>query len=223
MTPAAITTYDIRVKVKDSKNKVVNKDFTVTVIDDGSLKNNSTLSAYSITLGGSVTVTAKALGGTAPYRYAVYYKKSTSSTYSAVQTYSTKKSITVTPATATTYDIRVKVKDSKNKVVNKDFTVTVKKAGTTPLANTSTLSAYSITLGDSITVKSSATGGTEPYKFHISYKKESSHTYSIVQDFASNKTVTIKPAAATKYNIMIQVKDKTGTIKTKVFVVSVTK
>ena len=222
VTPAAITTYDIRVKVKDSKNKVVNKDFTVTVID-GALKNNSTLSAYNITLGGSVTVTAKALGGTAPYRYAVYYKKSTSSTYSAVQTYSTKKSITVTPATATTYDIRVKVKDSKNKVVNKDFTVTVKKAGTTPLANTSTLSAYSITLGDSITVKSSATGGTEPYKFHISYKKESSHTYSIVQDFASNKTVTIKPAAATKYNIMIQVKDKTGTIKTKVFVVSVTK
>lgn len=134
ITPAVATTYDVRVKVKDSAGTVKTKDFTVKVTAE-QLKNTSTLSATSITLGKSITITGKATGGTTPYKYAAYYKKATTTTYHKIRDYSTNATMTVTPAVATNYDVRVKVKDASGKVINKDFTVKVSKASTTALTN----------------------------------------------------------------------------------------
>ena len=90
------------------------------------LANASTVSATSVTLGKSVTITGKATGGTSPYKYAAYYKKSSSTSYTTIQGYSTTSKMTIKPAAATTYDIRVKVKDAKGTIATKDFKVTVK-------------------------------------------------------------------------------------------------
>ena len=220
-TPAAATTYDVKVKVKDSAGTVVSKDFTVKVTSSPSttLTNKSTVSATSVSLGSSVTIKGAAAGGTSPYQYSAYYKKSSSSTYTKIRDYSTNATMTVTPAAATTYDIRVKVKDNTGKVVNKDFTVKV-----TPgvLTNKSTISATSITQGKTLTVTGKASGGTVPYTYAAYYKKASSSSYTLARGYSSNATISIKPAAATTYNVRVKVKDNVGTVVNKDFTVKVT-
>ncbi len=221
--PATATTYDIRVKVRDNLGTVVNKDFTLKVNKAAAtaLSNTSTISATSITLGNSVTVTGKATGGTAPYQYAAYYKKATSAEYTKARAYSTTQKMTIKPAAATTYNVRIKVKDSKGIVSNKDFTVKVTNASTTALTNKSTISATSITQGKSVTVTGAASGGTTPYQYGVYYKKSTSTSYTTVQAYSTTKTVTIKPASATTYDVRVKVKDAKGTIATKDFKVTV--
>ena len=131
--------------------------------------------------------------------------------------------MTVTPATATTYDIRVKVKDNAGKVVNKDFTVKVTKASTAALKNTSTISATSITLGKTVTITGAATGGTTPYQYSAYYKKTSATEYTKACAYSTTKTMKITPGAATTYDVRVKVKDNNGTIATKDFTVKVTK
>ena len=209
--PASVGTYTVTVKVKDNAGKVVSKSFTVKATAPA-LVNKTTISATAITLGKSVTITGAAAGGTSPYQYAVYYKKSSATTYTQAKAYSTTKTATIKPAAATTYNVRTKVKDKTGKVVNKDFTVKV----TAPLTNKSTLSASSVTLGKTVTIKCAATGGKSPYKYAIYYKKSSASTYTTLRDFSTTATAAFKPAAATTYNLKIKVKDASGEIVSKV-------
>ena len=222
--PAAATTYDIRIRVKDSDGTVKAKDFTLKVTSSATtaLTNTSKLSATSVALGKSVTVTCAATGGTSPYQYGVYYKKSTSTSYTTAQAYSTNKTVTIKPAAATVYNIRVKVKDAKSTIKTVDFDLTVTNPSANALANTSTLSATSVTLGKSVTITGKATGGTTPYSYAAWYKKTSSTSYTKIRDYATTATMTFKPAAATNYNVRVKVKDKAGTIKVKDFTVKVT-
>ncbi len=124
--PAAATTYDICVKVKDSDGTIVKKYFTLTV-SKAALTNESTLSATTVQKGSSITVTAKATGGTGSYTYGVYYKKATSEKWSTVQSYSTNSTVKITPASAVEYNVCVKVKDSSGKIVKKYFDITCTK------------------------------------------------------------------------------------------------
>ena len=217
-TPAVATTYNVRVKVKDNVGTVVNKDFTVKVTP-AALSNTSTVSATSVTFGKSVTITGKASGGTSPYQYAAYYKKTSSSSYTKLRDYKTTATMTFKPAVQTSYNLRVKVKDNAGTVKNKDFTIKVTAAA---LANASTLSATSVTLGKSITITGKATGGTSPYQYAAYYKKASSTSYTKIRDYSKTTTMTVKPAAATTYNVRVKVKDSAGTVKNKDFTVKVT-
>ena len=218
--PATAGTYTIRTKVKDSKGTVVSKDLTVKAVK--ALTNASTLSATSITLGKSITITGKATGGTTPYKYAAYYKKSTSTEYTKIRDYSTTTTMTFKPAAAVTYNVRVKVKDAKGTVKNKDFTVKVTKATSTALANASTISATSIKKGTTLTITGKATGGTTPYQYAAYYKKSSSSSYTQIRDYSTTAKITVTPAAATTYNIRVKVKDAKGTVSNKDFTVKVT-
>ena len=221
VTPKAATSYNIRVKVKDASNKVVNKDFTVKVTKDTVLTNTSTISATSIALGSTVTITGKATGGTTPYQYAAYYKKASTSTWTKVRDYGTTATIKVTPKAATSYNIRVKVKDASNKVVNKDFTVKVTKS--TALTNNSTISATEITLGKSLKVTATAAGGAGSYKYGVYYKKSTSDKWTTAQNYANVASVTFTPKVATKYDVCVKVKDSKDTIVKKYFTVTVSK
>ena len=221
VTPKAATTYTVRVKAKDSNGNIANKDFKVTVEKQVTeLVNNSTISATKINLGSSVTLKGAASGGTGDYTYAVFYKKTSSDTWTTVQGYASTITKTVTPLAATTYTVRVKAKDSAGTVKNKDFTVTVSKA----LVNNSTISATSITLGQSLTLKGAATGGTSPYTYAVYYRQSSQTTWTTVQStYASTITKTVTPKAATTYVVRVKAKDAAGTIVNKDFTVKVTK
>ena len=214
--PASAGLYDICVKVRDSNGNVDKKYFSVNVI--APLENDSTISATSISKGSSVIVKADATGGTGSYEYAVYYKKASSSSWSTVQKYKTNSRITITPSAAVVYDICVKVKDSAGSISKKYFTINVVAA---PLTNKSTVSSKSIRLGGSVTVKASASGGTGGYRYAVLYKKSDKSSWTTKQSYSTNTAVTIKPAAAVDYDIMVKARDSSGAVENKKFMVSV--
>ena len=217
-TPAAATTYDVCIKVKDSAGTEEKKFFTLTV-KGASVTNNSTLSATSISLGGTVTVKCAATGGTTPYQYQVVYKQTSQTKWTTAQSYGTNATVTVKPGAATTYDICAKVKDNNGTEVKKFFTLTVKA---NPLTNNSKLSATSITLGNTVTATAAATGGTGSYTYAFYYKQKAQSTWTEAKAFSSTKSVSIKPAKATAYNVCIKVKDSSGTIEKKYIDLTVT-
>ncbi len=218
--PVVTGTYTIRTKVKDAKGTVSSKDLTVKVTP-APLTNTSTISSTSITLGNKIKITASAKGGTSPYKYAGYYKKSTATNFSEFRAYSSTATMYFTPASVCTYNIKIKVKDSAGNIAAKTFNLTTKAASTTELSNTSTLSATSVTKGSKVYVKCSAAGGTSPYKYEVSYKKSSSDTYTVAQNYSTTQTVALTPATATTYNIRVRAKDSSGTVKTKFLTLTV--
>lgn len=182
------------------------------------LKNTSTISATSLTAGRDLAIKAAATGGTGSYTYAVYYKKSTESKWTAKQSFSENSVVVLTPTDNAVYNICVKVKDSAGTIEKKYFDVTVKKVA---LSVNASVSAESITLGSSITAKASATGGTGSYTYAFYYKQKSQSKWTVKQDFSTKTSVSIKPAKATDYDICIKAKDKSGTLVKKYFTVKV--
>ena len=181
------------------------------------LENNSYLSSDSIQLGSTVTVIASGKGGEGDLQYAVYYKKQSESKWTVAQNYNASTTVPIPPAKATNYDICVKVKDSSGTVEKKYFVVSVYDI----LKNTSTVSPVQINLGSEVSVKCSATGGTGSYTYAVYYKQKSQSKWTVRQDFGKNATASVKPAKATDYDICIKVKDSSGTVEKKYFVVSV--
>ena len=215
--PESAGKYDVYVKVKDSKGTIDKKYFTVNVTKE--LVSKSTLSATTVQKGSSVTVTAKAIGGIAPYNYAVYYKKTSSDNWITAQSYNANASISFKPVSAGKYDIYVKVKDSKGTIAKQYFTVNV----ISELVSKSTLSATTVQKGSSVTVKASATGGTAPYTYAVYYKKTSSDNWITVQSYNANATVSFKPESVGKYDVYVKVKDSNGTIAKQYLIVDVIK
>ena len=72
------------------------------------------------------SLTAIAEGGTAPYTYALMYKKSTATSWSKIGTkYGTASTGSFKPGKAVPYDIMINVKDSTGKIKSKTFTLNV--------------------------------------------------------------------------------------------------
>ncbi len=216
LKPGAVKDYDLRVVVKDVKTgKTDTKDFKGTVKDR--LVNQAVLSANTIVKGKSVTVTAAAKGGTGPYTYAVYYKKSIADQWMTKQDFSANNKVEITPLVACGYDVRVAVKDANGYVEEKTLKLTVRDK----LANKSTISSDAILLGDSVTVNAKATGGSGSYTYAVSYKRATSNNWVDKQEFSENAAVKIVPQNATKYDILVKVKDSDGNVEEKSFTVEV--
>ena len=200
-------TYKICVKAKDSNNIVAEKTFTLTVFN--SLKNTST-APEAIGLKGSITVNASATGGLGTLKYAVYYKTEDKTNYTLKQSYSTNKVVTIKPSKAATYDICVKVKDSRNVVVKKYMKVKV----TTP-ENTSSLASSTIKLGEKFVLNCSAKDGAGSYQYEVLYRRDSAENWTKKQSYSTNATITLKPAKAETYHFCVRVKDANGNIDKK--------
>lgn len=125
ITPKAAVDYDIRVIAKNSNGKLLRKNFTLKV--NKKPVNTSKLGATSIKLGEKVKVRCFAKYGTEPYQYAVYYKKSTSKTWSKLRDYGSGNIIMLTPKAAVDYDVRVDIKDACGSVTSKTLTLHVTK------------------------------------------------------------------------------------------------
>ena len=221
ITPATTCDYDIKVAVKDSNGTVLEKQFTISA-DPSAVANNSTISTTTPTVGSEVKITASASGGTAPYKYAYYYKKSTSAAYTKIGTeFGTATTATFKPGAAATYKVKVAIKDSTGQLSEKVFTLTAKAAST--LKNTSTISATEVMRGSYVTVTSSATGGTSSYTYAFYYKKSTSSTWTTFgKEFGTAKKASFQPGAVATYNVKSVIKDSSGKKAEKVFTVKST-
>ncbi|MFR7820310.1 alpha-amylase family glycosyl hydrolase, partial [Candidatus Pseudoruminococcus sp.] len=185
------------------------------------LVNNSTISATTINKGQSITMTAAATGGTAPYTYTYFCKSPSSSSYTTLKT-TTATSYKHTPTSAGTYSYAVRVTDSTGNSLTNKFTVTV-KATTTALANNSTISATSINFGSSIKITAKATGGKAPYKYRYFYRLRGDIDWTAITGTTTATTCTHKPTKAANYQYAVRVFDSTGKYLTKTFDVNVKK
>ena len=181
------------------------------------LENNSYLSSTNIKYGSSVTVTASGRGGAGSLQYAVLCKKQSETKWTVKQDYSANTTVSVTSDKATDYDICVKVKDADGNIQKKYFTLNVYEA----LANKSSISDTSVSIGNTVTVHASATGGMGNYTYAALYKKKTDTKWTVKQNFGKNANIEIKPDKATDYDICVKVKDGNGNIEKKYFVVKV--
>ena len=87
--------------------------------------NDSYLSTDTIRLYETVTITAAASGGTAPYYYTIQYKMSSASTWSTIGSRNSSNTTAYfTPTSASAYNIRVIIKDDDGAAAAKNFTLT---------------------------------------------------------------------------------------------------
>ena len=219
--PARAITYQYAVKVADSKGKTSTKYFTVKVNAPATpLANASTISATSIKKGSSIKLTAKATGGTAPYKYRYFCKPQGDISWTALTGTTTATSYTHKPARAITYQYAVKVADSKGKTSTKYFTVKVSESSAN-LANTSTISATSIKKGQTVTMTAKATGGTAPYKYRYFCKPQGATSWTALTNTTTATSYTHKPARSISYQYAVKIADSTGKTVTKYFTVNV--
>ena len=123
---------------------------------------------------------------------------------------------TKTDGTGTKYDFGETYKN------NADVTLYAIWKETLP-TNNSTVSATNITLGQSITLKGAATGGTAPYTYKYYCRPSTSSKYTALTNSTKVATFTHKPARAITYYYAVKIADSKGTTKTKYFTVKVVK
>lgn len=216
-TPKAAGKYDLCVKAKDSAGNISTKKFTLEVSEVTLLKNNSVVSAENVKVGNSVKVTAKASGGKTPYRYSFYFKRSNNTKWNLKGTeFGTETSFKFTPTAAAVYDIRVDIKDASGQMVSKTLKVS---ASNGVFENISTISTDFITEENtSVKLNGIAVGGQGSYRYAYYFKRASNSKWnSIGTVFGTKSTATLTTTALTDYDVMISIKDETGTVLSKTF------
>lgn len=218
-TISAIGAYQIKVRVQDSFGATAEKILDLTV-KSGSLVNNSSLSSAAVNYGDSITISGKAYGGTGSYKYAFYYKKSTSSVYQNLGTeFGSDTSVVLKPAAMGLYHIKAVVMDSSGNKSEKIFELNVKKPA---LVNNSTISATKIYLGDTVTIRAYSTGGEGGNQYAYEYKKTTTNAGVLSGAvYGSAKSATFKPASTGQYYVRAGIKDSSGAVSVKTFTVTV--
>ncbi len=120
--PSATGRYAVQVKAKDSSGTVRIKEFALNVTPG--LENTSTLSADNMKLGGSVTLTGSATGGTGAHQFA-FVAKTPEDEWLLVKSYSADKQCTFTPELTGSYLLQIKVRDEDGTVMTKEFALEV--------------------------------------------------------------------------------------------------
>lgn len=89
------------------------------------------------------------------------------------------------------------------------------------LENTSTVPKTGLMLGNTLTVKGSATGGSGSYQYMLQVKKSTDVDWTTVRNYASSASMVFNPTSAGQYSLYVKVKDSTGKTDGKKLVVFV--
>lgn len=214
-TPNKTGTYKFRINVKDTTGSVIARDFTVTVT--AALQNQSSISSASVVPNTKIVMTAKATGGTSPYKYAFYYRRTTTEKWTVAGTeFGTSTTSSFTPSAAGEFIVKIVVKDAKGAEASKTFNVTC----SSELTNKSSVDQNKVIPGTTIKLTAKGSGGISPYTYTFSYKGASDSTWKTI-DTANTTTTTqsLKLSTVGTYNVKISIKDKSGKTSDKIFTV----
>ncbi len=223
-----VGTYKVNVFVKDSKTTIAYK--TSVNVTAGALQNltaygtiNGNLNPVTINIGESVTFGTVANGGVKPYRYAYYIYKDNLPVYKG--TYSNINSFTYIPTSPGIYKAGIFVRDASGKQVS-SFTSNVTVSGSsTALSLIATATPSGQYVGNTISFKGLATGGSIPYKYAFYVYKDDVRVANIA--YGANSIYNYRPTSAGTYYATVFVMDATGkrlaidTIKTYIQVSNV--
>ena len=200
--------YTIRVNCKDEAGNIVKKDFDVSVYKP--LANTSSVSPTVVQAGSSVTVKCSSTGGFGAKQFAVWYYNKSSKKWYQKTDYGSETTVALTLKNAADYTIRVNCRDEMGTVVKKDISVRSYAA----LKNTSSLNASSIPIGYALTLNASSTGGYGKVKYAAQFKKDTSSTWTKLQDYSDNQQIFVKPTKRGTHTVRVSAKDEAGHVVT---------
>ena len=174
------------------------------------MKNLTELPRYAL-FGSTIQVNCVACGGSGEYRYAVYYRRVGTTAWTAAQKFKNNRLVSFKPNYCSTYEVSVRIKDSKGTEKKKVFTLTMYRK----LKNTSTLSKEKIYTGESITVNCSSTGGAGKKTYAVWYRNPNNYQWYRARNYASEPAVTFKPKQTGCYLVRINTKDERGKVVKK--------
>ena len=220
-TPTAAAEFDVKVIVKDSKGISSEKTFTVKSYGAAVLENTSVINSNIVQIGDKVRIAASAKGGTSPYAYAYYYRRSGNSLWKTLGTeYGTNTSVAFAPTSEADYEIKVIIRDADGTKAQKLFTV--KAVSELKLTNVSVVGRTSVKQGTAIPMIGKAVGGKAPYRYSFYFKRSTNTTFKLLGDkYTSKASARFKPTAAGSYNIRIDVMDASGTVERSYFTATV--
>lgn len=97
----------------------------------------------------------------------------------------------------------------------------IKFTDSSVFSNASTIRTTAVA-GEPVVLNAVAIGGTGEYSYALMYKKSTSNTWTkIGKKYGTASTGSFTPKSAVKYDIMINIKDSTGKVKSKTFTVDV--
>jgi len=183
--------------------------------------NSSVINSDIVQIGDKVRISASANGGTSPYKYAYYYKRSSNNTWKTLGTeWGTNSSAAFAPTSEASYDIKVVIKDSTGETAEKLFTVKAVKE--LELTNVSVVGREKIKLGSAIPMIGKAVGGKGEYRYSFYFKRATNTNWKLLgEKFTDKASARFKPTAVGTYDIRIDVKDSSGTIVKKYFTATV--
>ena len=218
-TPTEAGSYNFKVTVKDSAGTTVSKTFGVTVTDVAELVNKSSCSS-SVNLGSAIKITGSATGGTTPYTFAYYYKRTTNTKWNTIGTeFGTSASASFTPTSAGTFDVKVIVKDKSGKTAEKTFTASAVDNNT--LKTGAYLNAEKVQIGDDIRITGNASGGSGKYTYTFFFKRSTNTKWNSIKSKGTYAIVV--PTAAASYDVKCIVTDSKSKTAETVFTVPVVK
>lgn len=97
----------------------------------GALRNESTVTSTTVEVRKTIKFTGAALGGTAPYQYAFYFKRGNAAEWTTKSDYGVATTVDFTPYYVDTYKYKVNAKDSKGTIKSKIFNINVTAAAST--------------------------------------------------------------------------------------------
>ena len=201
---------------------------TITVKDPTTprLNNTSVINSDIVQIGDKIRVAPSANGGSGQYRSAVYYKRSTASTWKTLGTEfgntftASNSTVALQPTSKGTFDIKVVIKDSDGAIAEQFFTVDVVEE--LELTNVSVMGRYTVKLGTAIPLIGKAVGGSAPYTYSFYFKRSTNTNWKLLgEKFTDKASARFKPTAKGTYDVRIDVKDSDGSIVKKYFTATV--
>lgn len=201
--PTKTGTYQFYVYVKDKK-RTVYKTKTVKVVTPYTVS----LSTSGKYVNENIKLTAKTTGGTGTKQFKFTYKYN-GKTYT-IKKYSKTSSVSFKPTKTGTYVFYVTSQDTKKKTKTTSQKVVVSNR---PLSLTMKTSATQITIGQTVKMSASSTGGVGTKQYQYTYKYNNK-TYTIAK-YSTKTSVSFKPTKVGTYQFITTCKDKQNKVVSK--------
>lgn len=225
-TPRAVADFDIKTIVTDGTGQTAEKLDTVSIVDGNStaFENNSSVNRTLAKPNTRIVLTGAA-SGSAGYKYAYYYKRSTASVWTRVGTeFGDQTGGTFTPRSEGVFFIKIDIIDENNELVSRNFDLRISNSAPDQEgpANNSTVSATEITAGTKVTVNGAAAGGTGGYTYTYEQKKATANRWNVLGTANTTSTSeSFTPRAAGTVDVRITVTDSSGASTVKTFTITV--